>query len=96
MIISIVADAALGGKAFVLTREKSDQYRAPKPGASRVAPRVNDSGAAKAVYISRDRLGSYRRVGGMWVAIDRLGRPLGQFDSEFEAEAAISSSVGRP
>ena len=51
------------------------------------------STAARSVYSGRDRLGSYRRFGDRWLAVDRLGRPLGQFDTELEAQAAISKAV---
>jgi hypothetical protein len=42
-----------------------------------------------AVYSGQDRLGSYGRASDAWVAFTRLGRPLGTFDSERAAIAAI-------
>jgi hypothetical protein len=42
-----------------------------------------------AVYSGRDRLGSYGQAGDAWVALDRLGREIGVFDSEQAAIAAI-------
>jgi hypothetical protein len=42
------------------------------------------------VYDGTDRLGSFRRDGDSFVAFTRLGRPLGVFDSEQAAIAAVS------
>jgi hypothetical protein len=54
-----------------------------------------DTAAARAVCDSRgDRLGSYKRVFDRWLAVDRLGKPIGQFSSEFEAVDAISAAAG--
>jgi hypothetical protein len=46
-----------------------------------------------AVYSGRDRLGAFRRDGDTFEAFDRLGRPLGTFDSEQAAIAAIDSEM---
>jgi len=51
--------------------------------------------AARAVCDSRgDRIGSYRRVFDRWLAVDRLGRPIGQFATEQAAYDAISAAAG--
>ena len=52
---------------------------------------VNLTSAARSVYDGRDRLGSYRCCAGRWIAVDRLSRPLGSYDTEIEARAAISA-----
>ena len=71
----------------------SQKYRAPHPGASKVPAALDTSSAARAVYVGRDRLGSYHRAGGAWVAEDRLGRPLGRFSDEFAAANAIIATA---
>jgi hypothetical protein len=43
----------------------------------------------RAIYSGTERLGSYRRIGVTFEAFDRRGRPLGVFDSEQAAIAAI-------
>jgi hypothetical protein len=51
--------------------------------------------AARAVCDSRgDRLGSYKRILDRWIAVDRRGRPIGQYASELEAQDAISTAAG--
>jgi len=51
------------------------------------------TGAPRAVYDSRHRLGAYRqRDDKLFVAVDRLDRPLGVFDSAFEAIEAIGKA----
>jgi hypothetical protein len=49
--------------------------------------------AARAVYDGQDRIGSYKRIFDRWVAVDRLGRPIGQFSNELEAQDAITRAV---
>jgi len=44
---------------------------------------------SRSIYSGTDRLGSYRRVGNLFEAADRLGRPLGCFSTEREAIAAV-------
>jgi hypothetical protein len=44
-----------------------------------------------AVYDGTARLGSFRRDGDSFIAFDRLGRPLGTFDSQQAAIDAIDS-----
>jgi hypothetical protein len=81
-------------KAHAATvRKLANKYRAPNPGSSRVHPPVAAEAAARAIYDGRERLGSYRRFGDRWLAVDRLGKPLGQYDSELEAQDAISKAV---
>jgi hypothetical protein len=53
------------------------------------------SSTARAVYSGQDRLGSYARFGDVWVAVDRLGKPVGRFPTELEAQNAISARGGR-
>ena len=73
----------------------SSQYRAPHPGASRVPPAVGINAAARAVTdIRGDRIGSYCRVFERYLAVDRLGRPIGQFETEQAAYDAISAVAG--
>jgi hypothetical protein len=76
------------------TAERRKVYldKAPHPGASRVEPAVDYSSASRSVYNGRERLGSYRLALGRFHAVDRLGRRLGQFDSEIEAQIAIKSA----
>jgi hypothetical protein len=93
--MAIQANAAVGGKPPDLAPKKSKNYRAPHPGSSRVSPPVDDSRARRAVYSGRDLLGSYRRFRDRWLAIDRLGKPLGQYATETEAANAISAAAGR-
>src|SRR5262245_3520498 len=93
--VSMEANAAPRGKPHYLAPRKSKKYRAPFPGAARVHSRVDDSAAARSIYHGRDRVGSYRRLGDCWLAVDRLGRPLGQFESEHAAVDAISARGGR-
>jgi hypothetical protein len=45
------------------------------------------------VYSGTDRLGSYRRVGTVFEAFDRLGRSLGTFPTEREAIASIDGEA---
>ena len=54
---------------------------------------ITSEAAARAIYDGRERLGSYRRFGDRWLAVDRLGKPLGQFETELAAQAAISAAV---
>jgi hypothetical protein len=42
-----------------------------------------------------DRIGSFRRDGNSFEAFDRLGRPLGVFDSEQAAIAAIDPEASK-
>jgi hypothetical protein len=86
--MSVSHEAAARGKT-----SRHLRFKAPNPGASRVHP-VESSSAARSVYDGRERLGSYRQIADRWVAVDRLGRPLGQFDTELEAQAAISAAAG--
>ena len=56
---------------------------------------VGIEAAARAVCDSRgDRIGSYRRCFDRWIAVDRLGRPIGQFQTEQAAYDAISAAGG--
>jgi hypothetical protein len=49
--------------------------------------------AARAVCDHRgDRLGSYKRIFDRWLAVDRLGRPIGQFETEQAAYDAVSAA----
>jgi hypothetical protein len=51
--------------------------------------------AARAVCDHRgDRLGSYKRCFDRWAAFDRLGRPIGQYESEQAAYDAVSAAGG--
>ena len=86
--MSVSHDAAARGKT-----SRHLKFKAPNPGASLVQP-VESSSAARSVYDGRERLGSYRQIAERWVAVDRLGRPLGQFDTELEAQAIISAAAG--
>ena len=63
------------------------------PGPTRASAPLDISSATRSIYDGRDRLGSYRRVVDRWLAVDRLGRPLGQFDTELQAQDAISKAV---
>ncbi len=72
---------------------RKPKYRAPNPG-TRVRHAVDAGAASRAIYDGRDRLGSYRTVGEHWVATDRLGKPIGEFDSELAAVDAVLA-VGR-
>jgi hypothetical protein len=71
-------------------------FKAPHPGWSRIEPPVDSSGASRSIYDGRDRLGSYRCCMSRWIAVDRLNRPIGSFDSEHEARLAIYAAGGRP
>jgi hypothetical protein len=62
-------------------------------GQVRRKPAVGIEAAARAVYSGQDRLGSYRRCFDRWIAVDRLGRPIGQFATELEAQDAICAAV---
>jgi hypothetical protein len=79
-------------KQIVAAAVNPPRNRAPHPGASRVPAKLDTSTAARSVYVGRDRLGTYRRAGDTWVAEDRLGRPLGRFDTEIEAANAVSAA----
>ena len=71
-----------------LAQKLPQKYQAPAPGFSRTIP-VDTSEAARSIYDGRDRLGSYRSSMGRWIAVDRLNRPLGSFDTEHEARLAV-------
>ena len=102
--MAIVANAAPSGKPYSRNAEldqksrkngghNSRKYQAPVPGAARVDRNIDSSGASRSIYDGRERLGSYRRVAGRWLAVDRLGRPLGEFESEPQAQDAIFKAV---
>jgi hypothetical protein len=55
---------------------------------------LDASAAPRSVYDGRDRCGSFKPQGGQWLALDRLGRPLGTYDSAAECVAAISAAGG--
>jgi hypothetical protein len=75
-------------------RKRSPRHeRAPNPGSSRVPPSIATDLAAISVYSGRDRLGVYRRIAGRILAVDRLGRPIGQYSTEIEAQNAISAAA---
>jgi hypothetical protein len=105
--MAIVANAAPSGKPFSRNAEldrrsrkksghNSKKYQAPVPGAARVNRKIDSSAASRSIYDGRDRLGSYRRVFDRWIAVDRMGEPIGQFDSEVEASNAIwAAGAGR-
>ena len=63
-------------------------------GQVRIKPAVGIDAAARAVYSGQDRLGSYRRSFDHWIAVDRLGHPLGQYATELEAQDAITAAAG--
>jgi hypothetical protein len=88
--MSTLHDAASRRKR--LKRPPSNIYRAPAPGFSRVATPVDSSQASRSIYDGQHRLGSYRNCAGRWVAVDRLNRPIGSFDTEAEARLAIYGS----
>jgi hypothetical protein len=79
-------------KAVERKRSRSGRDN-PEPG----GPRHGNAGKSArptpqtkfSVYDGTDRLGSFRRDGDSFVAFDRLGHPLGVFDSEQAAIAAI-------
>lgn len=76
------------------SRKHKSEYRAPNPGASRVAAgRPNAAAAQRCVYDGQHRLGSYHGRGNTWHAVDRLGRALGTFATEIEAADAISAAA---
>jgi hypothetical protein len=58
-------------------------------------PATGIGAAARAVCDGHgDRIGSYRRCFDRWIAVDRLGRPIGQLNTELEAQDAISAAAG--
>jgi hypothetical protein len=79
-------------------RQSKSEYRAPNPGASRVAAgRPDPSAAQRSVYHGRDRAGSFRRRSdSAWIALDRRGRELGVFSSETAAVDAIEAAAEAP
>jgi hypothetical protein len=58
-------------------------YKSPQPTAATLY----------SVYAGRDRLGAVRRDGETFTAFTRLGRPLGTFDTERAAIAAIDGGA---
>jgi hypothetical protein len=71
----------------------------PSPGGPRRGNAGNSARPTAAtlysVYAGRDRLGAYRRDGETFTAFTRLGRPLGVFDSEQAAIAAIDPGASK-
>jgi hypothetical protein len=69
----------------------------PPPGGPRRGNAGNSARPTSAtqyvVYDGRERLGSFRHDGETFTAFTRLGRPLGVFDSEQAAIAAIDSGA---
>jgi hypothetical protein len=75
-------------------RRKRNPHSLPESGGPRRGPlttreRPATTAAQISIYSGQDRLGSYRRVGAVFEAFDRLGRALGTFPNEREAIASI-------
>jgi hypothetical protein len=104
--VSTTSIAIEGSKsnAMEIIHRKSERKPPPRRGKDNPPPggprRGNAGNAARptsatlySVYAGRDRLGAFRRDGKTFTAFTRLGRPLGVFNSEQAAIAAIDSEA---
>jgi hypothetical protein len=63
---------------------------------ARVPKAIITEAARRAVYDGQERLGEYQQVGpNEYLALDRLGRRIGIYDTAIEATNAIAKAASR-